>query len=447
MTGTPREPDPMATVDLDVGESADLTPPGGSGARIRLLDVTEHRDDVRGAIRRAELTVEVNGEVATLVAANYRLPARVGGVQIDAPVTGGYGWESSHPNPWAIRKAARLRVWAPNAPWLPSEGFAYPLDQRWAACGTQMANEPTYVDGGERPNTERVYYHSGLDFGAAEGMAEVRAVADGVVLGIEDDMRAVDGKAAFSPGPGRACRQDGRGWRWLYAHLQSFRPDVRPGLFRTMPDGAMAADDAYAFALQAYQAERTPAVLAVASPHHLAWAGRPVLLDGSRSHSPAGRPLRCTWTFGDGNTAGGATVERTYARAGVYREMLEARDDAGNSAVDFATVVVLDPDRPDELPPSIHAAYAPTCDIRPGQPVTFKVRRFTKEPGHETWDFGDGSEPVRVASDGNVDRHNPDGYAQVEHSFGRPGRHIVSATTRSPAGLEGVARLAVDVTD
>jgi len=472
MSWTTDQPEPMATVDLNVGDAAEVTPPGGIPARIRLLDVTEHRDDVRGAIRRAEVTVEVNGERATLVAANYRLPARVGDVQIDAPVTGGYGPQSSHPNPWAIRKAARLRVWAPEAPWLAPGTFAYPVAQRWAACGTQMANEPTYVDGGERPNTERVYYHFGLDFGAAEGLVEVRAVTDALVLAVEHDVLAGTDQQAFSPAPGRACLLDHHGWRWLYGHLQSFRPEVRAGvvlragqpmgvvgkqgasggwshlhlgLHRPMPDGERGADDAYAFALQAYLAEYSPPVLAVASPHHLAWAGQPVLLDGSRSLSPAGRPLCCTWTLGDGAIAEGATVERSYDRAGVYREMLEARDDAGNAAVDFATVVVLDRDRPDELPPSIHAAYAPTVGIRPGEPVTFKVRRFTKAAGRETWDFGDGSEPVHVASDGNVDPHARDGYAQTEHAFARPGRYIVSATTRNPAGLDGVARLAVDV--
>jgi hypothetical protein len=328
------------------------------------------------------------------------------------------------------------------------------------------------VDGGERPNTERVYYHFGLDFGAAEGLVEVRAATDALVLAIEDDVLAGHDRQAFSPAPGRACLLDHRGWRWRYSHLQSFRPEMKPGavvragqtigtvgkegasggwshlhlgLHRPMPDGELGADDAYAFALQAYLAQRDPPVLAVASPHHLVWAGQPVLLDGSRSLSPAGRPLACTWTFGDGTTAEGATVERSYDRAGVYRETLEVRDDAGNTAVDFATAVVLDRDRPDELPPSIHAAYAPTVGIRAGEPVTFKVRRFTKAPGHETWDFGDGSEPVRVASDGNLDSHNPDGYAQTDHAFARPGRYIVSATTRGPAGLDGVARLAVDV--
>ncbi len=41
--------------------------------------------------------------------------------------------------------------------------MVYPVRQRWFASRTQMANEPTYVDEGERISSAKIYYHAGLD--------------------------------------------------------------------------------------------------------------------------------------------------------------------------------------------------------------------------------------------------------------------------------------------
>jgi len=47
-------------------------------------------------------------------------------------------------------KDARLRLWPTGAPWAAAGTFAYPVKQRWFAGPTQMGNEPSFVDGGER---------------------------------------------------------------------------------------------------------------------------------------------------------------------------------------------------------------------------------------------------------------------------------------------------------
>ena len=48
-----------------------------------------------------------------------------------------------------------------------------------------MANEPTYVDGGEQPGTSAsIYYHYGLDIGGAEGLVDVVAATDGLVVSL-----------------------------------------------------------------------------------------------------------------------------------------------------------------------------------------------------------------------------------------------------------------------
>ena len=99
-------------------------------------------------------------------------------------------------------------------------------------------------------------------------------------------------------------------------------------------------------------------------------------------------------------------------------------------------MLVIDPKTEGEYSPTIHANYSPTFGIRPGDPVTFRVRSYFAEPLGETWDFGDGSEPVNVRSDANADPHAPNGYAETVHRFAKPGHYI--ATARHP-GRDGHA--------
>src|SRR5207248_9299477 len=95
-------------------------------------------------------------------------------------------------------------------------------------------------------------------------------------------------------------------------------------------------------------------------------------------------------------------------------EILKVMDTRGQVDYDFAVVLVIDKSAPDQLPPTIHPVFAPTVNIRAGDPVTFKVRSFRTTAGRETWDFGDGSEKVTVKSDGNVNALAKDGYALKE---------------------------------
>src|SRR5262249_20329430 len=153
------------------------------------------------------------------------------------------------------------------------------------------------------------------------------------------------------------------------------------------PSGKWGIQEGYAFLWEAYHAQYKPAILAVARPHHVAWTGQKVTLDATRSWS-ADKITRFDWTFSDGKTAGaGAMVQRTYDRPGSYSEILKITDSKGRTDYDFAVVQVLDKDNPDKLPPTIHAAYAPSFGIKPGDPVTFKVRTFRTTEGHELWDF------------------------------------------------------------
>ena len=60
--------------------------------------------------------------------------------------------------------------------------YVYPAKQRWFATDTQMANEPSYVNGSETPSEQKVYYHYGLDIGGAEGLTEVVSTTDGLIV-------------------------------------------------------------------------------------------------------------------------------------------------------------------------------------------------------------------------------------------------------------------------
>src|SRR5262249_55573154 len=160
-------------IDLNVGETQVVELADHKKVRVRLLDLREARDELRNAVRRAEVRVQVADQEVTLVSANYRLPVTVAGVQIDCPVTKGYQqdngkWPDGR-DPGGLARAARLRLW-PGAPLLAPGTFLYPVKQRWFASYTEMANEP--VDGGDDPLSRQVYYHYGLDIGGAEGLVE-----------------------------------------------------------------------------------------------------------------------------------------------------------------------------------------------------------------------------------------------------------------------------------
>ena len=195
---------------------------------------------------------------------------------------------------------------------------------------------------------------------------------------------------------------------------------------------------------EAYQRQYHPSLIAVARPHHLINAGESAVLDGSRSWSKEGPLQSFRWKLTDGQTAEGAQVLHRYERPGTYSEILEVSDNSGRREYDFAVVQVHDPSNPSLTPPTIHAAYHPTLGVRPGDEVTFKVRSFGIKAPEETWDFGDGTPPVTVRSDGNANIHDPKGYAVTMHSFAKPGIYVVRVE-RTSSGYPAVAHLQVQV--
>jgi murein DD-endopeptidase MepM/ murein hydrolase activator NlpD len=463
-------------VDLTVGEGQQVELCDGKRVNVKLMDLHETRDDLRHAIRRAEVRVEVNGQEVTLVSANYHLPVTIAGAQIDCPVTRGYRENStkdqSNQQPWGLDKDARLRLWPAGSPLLRPGTLRYPARQRWFASGTQMANEPCHVDGSDAPHAKPIYYHYGLDIGGAEGMVDVMAATDGLVVSAGIGVLSGYANTPVAPRYDVVYILDGRGWYYRYSHLHTIRDGIKPGvtvrmgqplgllgkeggsggwshlhfdIYGRQPSGKWGVIEGYAFLWEAYRREYQPKLLAVARPHYLVAVGERVLLDGSRSWAADRKLVAYNWSFTDGQTATGATVERTYSRPGVYSEVLKVTDGAGRIDYDFAVVNVLDLGHPDHLPPSIHAAYSPTFGVKPGDAVTFLVRTFRTTDGQETWDFGDGSPSVHVQSDGNVVPLAKDGYARTVHRYAKPGHYLVRVERTDRHGYRAVAHVHVRV--
>ena len=464
--------DPLVrTVDLDIGDRAKVELADGTSASVRLLGVKEDRDTVRGALRRATVELEVDGCRVELISATYHLPITVGGVQIDCPITKGY--VQSGNNQWSLDADARLRLWPAGSPWIRPGTFSYPVNQRWFASHTLMANQ---LGDDERPDDKTFYYHWGLDFGGAERMVDVLAATDGIVVSAGDErFEAIKIPDIVHPRYDVVYLRDGRGWFYRYSHLDSIDPAVKPGERVKMgqkigvlgkrgasggwshlhfdvgipqPSGRYGITDGYAFVWQAYRQQYGIKLQAVARPHQLVWTDEPVTLDGTRSFSANGREqLRFKWISSDGPSATGPLVERRYAAAGTYNEILEVSDGAGALDYDFALVQVIDREHPTQQPPTIHAAYWPTFGIEPGDEVTFKVRSFRigSDDGQETWDFGDGTPTVTVKSDGNAIALAPDGYAITTHRFSQPGHYLVSVRRTNFRGETATARLQVRV--
>ena len=463
-------------VDLDVGESQIVTLYNGTKVSVKLTGLKETRDPVRSAVRRAEVSVEIDGAKAQLVSGNYNLPTRLGDVQVDCSITKG-AYTNANSDAWGLDKDARLRVWPADSPLVEPETFLYPAKQRWFASATQMGNEPSYVDGIESPAVRKVYYHYGEDIGGTEGMVEVVAATDALVVssGLEVLAGHENTKERETPVAQRydvVYLLDDQGWYYRYSHFQKIDERIVPGrmiqkgdrvgvlgkegasggwshlhfeIRSRQPSGKWGIQASYAFLWEAYRRQYNPKILAVARPHHLIFTGDSVVLDGSKSWSLSGKSFHYEWQLSDGTMETTATASRTYSQPGEFSEVLKITDAEGRIDYDFCIVQVVNRDNPQELPPAIHVVYFPSFGIQPGDAVTFKVRTFGTTDGKETWDFGDGSEPVAVQSDGNVERHAKDGYAVTAHRFAKPGHYLVRVERSNSRGEKATAHLHVRV--
>ncbi len=470
----------VRVVDLNVGESTTVELCDGENVEVKLVDLQETCDPIRQAVRSAMVTVQIDGEELTIESGMYNLPQRVAGVQIDCSITKGYN-SNGTPSFWGLDKDARLRLWPKESPLMKPGSLIYPVDQRWFATRTWFDNEP--VDGGTKI-LPQIYYHSGLDIGGSEGQVRVIAATDAVVISAGEDVlpeyrieggvapRYGEGNSPIAPRADVVYLRDERGWYYRYSHLHKIDDAIRPGrtidqgteigllgkkgssggwshlhfeIKSRQPSGKWGTQAGYAFLWEAYRRQYQPTLVANARRKSFLIAGSEAVLDGSKSWSATDSIQSYDWTFSDGTTASGPHANRTYEQPGVFSEILKVTDTSGNIDYDFADVHVLDPNQSDQYVPAIHAAYWPTFDNKVNEPITFKVRSYGTQEGNEVWDFGDGSPPVTVKSDGNVDQQAPDGYAITLHSYRQPGDYIVSVQRSRSDGVSATTRLYVRV--
>jgi len=473
-TAQPPQPtlEPLVrAVDLKIGEQQEVTLSNSNKVKVKLLDLRETSDPIRQAVREAKVEVEIDGQRVLLTSATYRLPVSVGSVQIDCPITRAI-YRNNNAESWGLEKDARLRLWPAGSPLMNPGTFVYPIRQRWFASSTQMANEPCYVDAAERLKPGKIYYHWGLDFGGCEGLTEVLAATDGLV--VSAGKQTLPG---YEDTPAKSRYDvvyilDARGWYYRYSHLYSIDEDIQPGakvhmgqrlgllgkeggsggwthlhfdIFCRQPSGKWGCQEAYALAWEAYLQQYQPKLIAVARLHQLVLTGEQATLDGSRSWSATGKIAHYEWTFTDGTKAEGSQVRRTYAQPGYYSEIFKITDSQGRIDYDFAIVIVVDREHQDRLPPSVHVTYYPTFGLRPGDTVTFKGRTFGTKAGEETWDFGDGSPAATTRSDGNAVPLAKDGYVIQTHRYRQPGQYLVRVERTDGYGQKGIGCVRVEV--
>ena len=379
-----------------------------------------------------------------------------------------------HPNRGEVLRADNCVRQPAFTPVIRPETFTYPVKQLWFASDTQMANDPTYVNGDEIPGKTSVYYHWGLDVGGVEGKVQIVAATNGLVVSARGETLEKEKEdTPVKPRYDVVYIKDDRGWYYRYSHMASIDDNVKLGqriaigsplgvlgkeggsggwahlhfdVSAMQPSGRYGIVEAYAFYAQSYWQQHPIPVKAVARPHHVAWTDQAVTLDGSLSTGRSSL-ARYDWTFTDGSTAEGVCVQRSYKQPGSYSEILKVTDSEGRIDYDFAVVLVFNRDEPQSLPPTIHAAYWPTQDLQVGQEITFAVRSFLigKTEGHERWDFGDGSSPVEVQSDGNAEKLAKDGYALTTHKYKAPGHYLVRVQRTNDRGETAIGHVHVNI--
>ena len=221
---------PYATVDLDVGQSANVELPDGRRAAVKLLRLTEVRDQVRHAVREVQVTVEINGKQGTPTSANYRLPIEVGGVQVDCSVA--RGCVQPGKNPWALHNDARLRLWplgppgsSPARSSIRCVSAGLPAPRRWptSRSSSTAAKSPTcgsrsIIIGGSTPAGPKDWWRwwrppAGVVVTAGKLTLPAKRVSPGAQAALR-----------------RGLFRDDRGWYYRYSHLFSFDAVLRPGL-------------------------------------------------------------------------------------------------------------------------------------------------------------------------------------------------------------------------
>ena len=180
---------PLRTVDLNVGESQEVELAGGKKVAVKLLDLKETRDELRDAVRRAE--VDRRGRRPEGDAGLGQLPPagrRSAGCRSTARsrrATARTRQGRRRRQPLGPRQgrppaalAGRLAAAEPgHVPATRPSSAGSPAARRWPTSRSTSTAARTRW-------SSKIYYHYGLDIGGAEGLVEVVAATDGLVVSV-----------------------------------------------------------------------------------------------------------------------------------------------------------------------------------------------------------------------------------------------------------------------
>jgi chitodextrinase len=156
--------------------------------------------------------------------------------------------------------------------------------------------------------------------------------------------------------------------------------------------------------------------------------GAPVRFTSEGTRDPQDLPLDYQWSFGDGATARGATVQHAFATAGEHTVRLTVTNGAGLTDVAALSLQVGAAGR---RPVACIQLAEPRADA--GEALSFDASCSTDPEGQPlsyAWDFGDGATSLD---------------AKATHSFAKPGLHAVKLKVSDPTGLSDVATRVVPV--
>lgn len=418
-------------VCLDIGEKYPFKLKDGSERLVRLVSVKEHRDSVIGLVRRADVSVEVDGKILRLICAPYTMPIEFSGVRIQADTTSAW-----HPLP----KKVQFSIWDASDPIVRIERFGFPLDDyALFSHGMQAYNEVVHLGWKDGcPGGVAFYHDYGIDFAGYEGRQHIMSCTDGTVIHLSSER-----KHTF------VVIQDDGGFIWDYGHLESIAPGVKKGvqvkrgqtigvLGKTGPSGNFShlhvgtylskSDlnanrrirrlNLYPWMVAVYIEQCRRTLYAVARPHLTASTGEKVILDASRSLSYGPEIVSYQWILPDGQIVNALKAETTFDKPGVYIATLWIKDEQGREDVDFCKVKVFTASSPESSIPTIFVTHIPTRDITVDQPVFFRLWLQGVEDKFIEVDFGDGTVIRDYVS-----------YAEIQHQFKSPGIHIVTASS------------------
>ena len=136
------------------------------------------------------------------------------------------------------------------------------------------------------------------------------------------------------------------------------------------------------------QANRNPTVVAARNPTTDVVTGQSIAFSATAS-DPDGDPVTYAWDFGDGGTAIGQNVSRSYAAPGTYTARITVSDGKGGTATDTVGVTVTQANRN----PTVTISRTPTGDVVAGTAIAFTATGTDADGDTLTyaWDFGDSS--------------------------------------------------------